>query len=96
MHAAIPAAASPAAYARGDDRHVFHRGTDTFLREWWSPGSGGWQRGDLDAAAQGIPAAGDPTAYTVAGEQRVVFRGTDGLLHELCWAASRGWFVGEL
>ncbi|MDH6607356.1 hypothetical protein M2164_002991 [Streptomyces sp. SAI-208] len=63
---------------------------------WWSPGSGGWRRGDLDAAAQGIPAAGDPTAYTVAGEQRVVFRGTDGLLHELCWAASRGWFVGEL
>ncbi|MDH6567816.1 hypothetical protein M2160_002837 [Streptomyces sp. SAI-117] len=97
VHAAIPAAASPAAYARGDDRHVFHRGTDTFLREWWWSPALGWRFGDLSTVALGVPAAGSPAAYLLGDSQHVVFRGTDARVHELWWSpGSGGWRRGAL
>ncbi|SDN67581.1 Subtilase family protein [Streptomyces sp. cf386] len=93
VHAAVPAAGGPAAYARGTDRHVFYRGADNLLRElWWSPTTGGWRVGDLGASALGIPATGNPAAYLLGDSQHVVFRGTDGRIHELWWSpASGGW-----
>ncbi len=97
---AIPAAATPAAYAwpaNGTD-HVFYRGLYGQIHELWRGYDGTWRQNHIGQLTEAPLAIGAPSAYVWAANQtqHVVYRSEDGQIHELWYRADLGWQYNNL
>ena len=86
---------TPACYSSNGVHHVFTRGADGQLYEWWRSGSD-WHTVNLSAVRWGVPIEGDPAALVIDGTPHVCARGAGGQLYDWWWEPQSGWHVANL
>jgi hypothetical protein len=76
--------------------HVFARGVDNHLLEWWWTWNDGWNISDLTAISWGKEISDVPSSFTADGAHHVFACGVDGHLYEWWWTWNDGWNISVL